>query len=166
MKTPLLLSLLLLFISQPTLHPAEPPPSSPWLTSLPQALTLAKKQRKPLLLLFTGSDWCSWCRRLQNEVLSTPVFQNFARDHLILVEIDFPRLKPMPLEQHHANLMLADRFGIIGLPSLLLLNDQGEKLAEFGFPQGGPSSLITKIQTALPSTLPLNPPPPNSPSAQ
>jgi thioredoxin-related protein len=38
-------------------------------------LVESNKENKPLLLFFTGSDWCGWCIKLQNEVLKTADFK-------------------------------------------------------------------------------------------
>ncbi|GAB4243535.1 MAG: hypothetical protein OHK005_08010 [Candidatus Methylacidiphilales bacterium] len=161
---PFVVSLTGCLLALSPLHASPPAPASQttpetlhWFSSLPEAEAAAKRQKKPMLLLFTGSDWCSWCKRLQKEVLASPMFRQFARERLILMEIDFPRLKPMPLEQHHANLMLAERFGVLGFPTLILLNEQGNKLEEFGFPKGGAESLVSRIEAAL-NTASLNSP--------
>ena len=34
------------------------------------ALKKAAAEKKTVLALFTGSDWCIWCKRLEGEVLS------------------------------------------------------------------------------------------------
>ena len=48
-----------------------------WHTNVKEAIKISEKQKKPLMLFFTGSDWCGWCIRLQKEVLKTPEFQKF-----------------------------------------------------------------------------------------
>ena len=46
-----------------------------WHTDMNKAVALSNKIKKPMLLFFTGSDWCGWCVRLQKEVLKTPEFE-------------------------------------------------------------------------------------------
>ena len=65
-----------------------------WHTDINEASAIAKKENKPMMLFFTGSDWCGWCVRLQNEVFRTPEFEAWAKANVILVELDFPRSKP------------------------------------------------------------------------
>lgn len=142
------LPIILLFMALAVEASAQP--SANWHSSLSEAQAAGKREKRPILLLFTGSDWCPWSKRLQREVLASTAFTNFARTHLILVEIDFPRLKPIPLEQHHQNLMLAQRFGVTGLPTVILLDSSGEKLTELGFSQAGPDSFVARIQPFLP----------------
>lgn len=40
-----------------------------WHTDLNKAIELSKKENKPLMLFFTGSDWCGWCKKLQKKCL-------------------------------------------------------------------------------------------------
>jgi thioredoxin-related protein len=103
---------------------------TPWLTDYKKAQQQAKASNKLLLLEFTGSDWCPPCRMLQKDVLSTPEFKDFASKNFVLVEIDFPRAKEQTRELAEQNQMLAQRFGIQGFPSIIVVNSDGKKLGE------------------------------------
>src|SRR5207249_3252593 len=61
-----------------------------WFTDLPSAQEKARQENKFVLLDFTGSDWCVWCRKLKAEVFDQPEFADFAQANLVLVEVDFP----------------------------------------------------------------------------
>ena len=50
-----------------------------WLTDFDQAKTLAQKQNKKIMLLFTGSDWCGWCIKLKKDVFEKQAFKDFAK---------------------------------------------------------------------------------------
>mgnify|MGYP000058789034 CR=1 FL=1 len=54
---------------------------------------ISTETKKPLMLFFTGSDWCGWCIRLQKEVFLTDDFKKWAVDNVILVDVDFPKDK-------------------------------------------------------------------------
>ena len=54
------------------------------------AKTQAKAENKKILLDFTGSDWCGWCKKLEAEVFSQQAWKDYAAKHLVLVELDFP----------------------------------------------------------------------------
>ena len=69
-----------------------------WETNVNKALEVSNKTKKPLLLFFTGSDWCGWCIRLQKEVLKTPEFAKWAKENVVLVELDYPRRTPQSAE--------------------------------------------------------------------
>jgi len=62
-----------------------------WLENYDQALKEAKAKKVPILINFTGSDWCIWCKRLDKEVFSTKEFKTYAKKNLILLKIDSPK---------------------------------------------------------------------------
>ncbi|MCX8487133.1 MAG: thioredoxin family protein, partial [Crocinitomicaceae bacterium] len=69
-----------------------------WHTDLNKAIELANKENKPMMLFFTGSDWCGWCVKLKKEVFSQSEFKQWAQDNVILVEVDFPKYTPQSEE--------------------------------------------------------------------
>jgi len=101
-----------------------------WLADYPGALAKAKASGKPVLLDFTGSDWCPYCIELKKNSLSTAEFESFAEQNLILVEVDFPRRKKIAAEQLKANEALARRFGIEGFPTLVLVSAEGKSMGQ------------------------------------
>ena len=121
---------------------------TPWLTDYKKAQEQAKSSNKLLLIEFTGSDWCPPCRMLQKEVLSTPEFKDLASKNFVLVEIDFPRTKEQSRELVEQNQMLAQRFGIQGFPSIIILNTDGKKLGELvGYdPRAGWKGYIESLE--------------------
>ncbi|MEP6709182.1 MAG: thioredoxin family protein [Verrucomicrobiota bacterium] len=120
---------------------------SNWVTDYKKAQEDAKAGKKLMLLEFTGSDWCGWCMKLDKEVFSTPEFQNFASRNLVLVKLDFPRRKPQTEALRKQNEQLAQKYGIQGFPTIIVLNDQGEKVGELGYMEGGPSPFLAKLET-------------------
>ena len=77
-----------------------------WETDVNKAMEVSKKSKKPMLMFFTGSDWCGWCIRLQKEVLKTPEFAAWAKENVVLVELDFPRKSNQTLEIKKQNMEL------------------------------------------------------------
>jgi thiol:disulfide interchange protein len=61
-----------------------------WLTNLQSAQTRAKAEKKSVLLFFHGSDWCPTCVEMQRQVFDSPAFAQYARQALVLVDVDFP----------------------------------------------------------------------------
>ena len=104
-----------------------PGPSGQWFWRIDTALSTAQKENKKLLLLKTGSDWCGWCRKLYNDVLSKPEFTDFARKNLVLVYLDFPMRKPMPeLQQfYNGEVCKAMRFPGGGYPGTAVFDAEG-----------------------------------------
>jgi len=120
-----------------------------WLTDYKAALEQAAKENKPVLLDFTGSDWCGWCVKLDKETFSEASFKKFAAGNLILVEIDFPRNKPQSDEVKKQNRELQAQFGVDGFPTLVLLDSKGKEIARNpGYLAGGPDALIAWVKKA------------------
>ena len=68
-----------------------------WGDDFDKAMTQAKTEKKLVLLDFTGSDWCPWCMKLDKEVFAKPDFKSYAKDHLVLVTVDYPQKKQQVL---------------------------------------------------------------------
>ncbi|MGE4300353.1 MAG: thioredoxin family protein [Victivallaceae bacterium] len=104
-----------------------------WYLNLDEAAKVAKKENKPLMVLFTGSDWCPWCIKLHNEILSQPEFETFAAAELVPVYLDFPNSKPQTDAERAANQAAASKFGIRGYPTIVFLSPDGKELARTGY---------------------------------
>ena len=127
-----------------------------WHTDMNKATEISKKTKKPLLLFFTGSDWCGWCIRLQKEVLKTPEFAKWAKDNVVLVELDFPRRTPQSPEIVKQNAELQQTFGVRGYPTVWLVNPikkdgktSLEQLGSTGYVAGGPSAWLAVADKIL-----------------
>ncbi len=123
-------------------------PGEGWTEDLDAARAEARKTGKPILLDFTGSDWCGWCIKLHNEVFDTDEFKAYAAENLVPVVIDFPRSRSLPPEIKQRNDRLAARYSVRGYPTIVLLdpNDESE-LGRTGYVPGGPEAFIDKIKS-------------------
>ena len=146
MKTRSILAVAALWLTAFTLQAAGPA----WLTDYNTALQQAKAENKMLLVDFTGSDWCGWCIKLKGEVFDTPEFAAFARENLVLLEVDFPRRKKLSDAQQKANAALQARFQPEGFPTLYLVNGNGRTVSELGYVPGGPGAFIDTMKRAAP----------------
>lgn len=117
-----------------------------WQTDLPKAQAQAAKEKKMVLLDFTGSDWCGWCIKLNKEVFSQPAFIDYAKTNLVLVEVDFPTKKKLSAEQTKANDALAKKYNIQGYPTIIVLDGQGKKVGELGYQPGGPKAFVASLE--------------------
>lgn len=117
-----------------------------WLTNYDQALALAKKEKKKVLLNFTGSDWCGWCVRLDEEVFSKKQFVDYAREHYVLVKLDFPRRSKLPADLKKQNDRLAKKYKVRGFPTVVVLNSNGKKHTTGGYVAGGPKAFLRSIK--------------------
>lgn len=118
-----------------------------WYTDLDEAKAVAVKENKPLLVDFTGSDWCGYCIKLHAEVFDKPEFEAFAKNY-VLVELDFPRKKPQPAEEKAKNKATQTKFGVSGFPTVLLIDaksgDAYGRQSGYG-PGTGPKAYLEKL---------------------
>jgi len=120
-----------------------------WLTSVPDAMSQAKKENKLVLLDFTGSDWCGWCKKLAAETFSKAEFADYAGKNLVLVEVDFPAQKAQSAELKAANRALQEKYGVGGYPTLVALKADGKVVwTQVGYLAGGPPAMIAKLEEA------------------
>jgi protein disulfide-isomerase len=121
-----------------------------WHTDVNKASELAIKTKKPLMLFFTGSDWCGWCIRLQKEVFKTPEFVKWANENVTLVELDFPRRKQLEPELAAQNKNLEQMFAIRGYPTVWFVTPtlvdvkmNFDRLGSTGYVAGGPEAWLS-----------------------
>ncbi|MEL0457265.1 thioredoxin family protein [Flavobacteriaceae bacterium SZ-1-7] len=121
-----------------------------WHTDMNEAFEIASKENKPLMLFFTGSDWCGWCIRLQNEVFKTSDFETWAKENVVLVELDFPRKTALDRNTQIQNYQMQKMFQVRGYPSILFAKPEmmtdGKKnlknLGRTGYVRGGPDKWL------------------------
>lgn len=122
---------------------------SDWQTDYEQALVTAKAARKCVLLDFTGSDWCGPCIQMNKAVFSKATFQNYAKKNLVLVEVDYPRIKKLPEKVVKQNERLKDQYGIeqSGYPTVILLDPDGKILGQLeGYGGEQPADIIAWVE--------------------
>ena len=116
-----------------------------WQIDLNKAKALAAEQNRNIVLVFQGSDWCTPCIKLDKEILSTEIFQNYAKENFILLKADFPRKKKNKLseeDQQFSN-QLAEKYNSEGLfPRVLVLDEIGSVLGQTGYEQLEPEAYI------------------------
>ena len=113
-----------------------------WITNMDDAMAQAKAEDKVILMDFTGSDWCGWCIKLDNEVFSQSLFKEYAAENLVLVELDFPRNVELSEEQKKHNDAWRDKIGIQGYPTIILADHAGEEFARTGYRPDGPAPYV------------------------
>ena len=124
----------------------------PWSSDLTLALQQAKATNKPVLAVFSGSDWCKPCIMLKQEVFDKPEFEQFAKDKFVLAHFDFPRSKKnrLPATQTKINEQAAAQLNKEGsFPLVVLLSPEGKVLAKTGYRPGGVAAYDTYLAQLL-----------------
>ena len=121
-----------------------------WHTDMSKATDISIKENKPMFLFFTGSDWCGWCIRLQKEVFKTPEFIKWAKENVVLVELDFPRKNNQSEEVKMQNAQLQQQLQVRGYPTVWFVSATKtaeakvnlNALGSTGYVAGGPKVWI------------------------
>ena len=121
-----------------------------WHTDMSKATDISIKEKKPLFLFFTGSDWCGWCIRLQKEVFKTPEFIKWAKDNVVLVELDFPRKNNQTDAVKMQNAQLQQQLQVRGYPTVWFVSATKTAdakvnltaLGSTGYVAGGPQAWL------------------------
>ncbi|MBZ0151556.1 MAG: thioredoxin family protein [Planctomycetes bacterium] len=117
-----------------------------WIQDFAKAKAQAKAEKKDLLIDFTGSDWCIWCKRLDKEVFAQAQFQSAAPKDFILVKLDFPQDESLVTAEIKAqNTKLQEQYSIQGFPTVLLTDCDGVVYAQTGYEQGGAEPYVAKL---------------------
>lgn len=121
-----------------------------WMTDWEAAKAKAKAENKPILINFTGTDWCGWCIKIEKEVFSKKEFKDYAEKNLVLMEVDFPKKKEQSPELKKQNKALDKEFAIEGYPTVYLLDGEGKKISEeIGYREGGPEAYTKHLQELI-----------------
>jgi thiamine biosynthesis lipoprotein len=110
------------------------------------AFKLSNESQKPLLMIFSGSDWCAPCIRLHDTVLSDEQFQHYASDHFILLKVDFPQRKKQDKSKRTENEQLADKYNPRGqFPHILLLRPDQSILSVLNYKNQPVEEFISQL---------------------
>ena len=117
-----------------------------WTSDFEAARKQASELKKDLLIDFTGSDWCGWCIKLNDEVFSKDPFKEGVKDNFVLVEIDSPRDRTKLTEETiQQNEELVEKYAIQGYPTILLTDAEGRPYASTGYQEGGPEKYVEHL---------------------
>ena len=130
--------------------PAKPAKTKGWLTDFEKAKQEAAEQQQPMFVLFTGSDWCPWCVKLEKEALDSKAFKAYAEENLILFKADFTQMKEPPKELKSQNEALASKFRVRAFPTVFLMDAEEKILGATGYRRGGGEAYVEHVKGLLP----------------
>jgi thiol-disulfide isomerase/thioredoxin len=116
-------------------------------TTVKAGLEKAKAEGKPVMILFTGTEWCPPCQHLERTAIEKEAFQQFAADEVVFVKLDFPRNQSAAPQTHFE---AAQKYRVRGFPTVVLLNEEGKELERFvGGRRDGVDGLIRWARQAI-----------------
>lgn len=120
-----------------------------WETNWTIASARAEKNKQNVVLVFSGSDWCAPCIKLDKEIWSTPKFQELSKDSFVMLRADFPRRGKNALtkQQQDHNNGLAEKYNKNGyFPYVVVLNSKGKVLGSLGYEKTTPELYFKKLK--------------------
>lgn len=108
-----------------------------WTTDFDEASIKAKREKKSLLLFFTGSDWCGWCHKLEGEAFDTTDFSDAAGNDFLFLVVDFPLKTALDPKLSEQNKNLQKKYGVEKFPTVVLLDENGQLIGQTGYLSGG-----------------------------
>jgi thiol-disulfide isomerase/thioredoxin len=122
-----------------------------WLTSYEAAMESARETGRPVLTIFTGSDWCPHCRTLEDNVLASDAFQSWADGRVVLLMIDLPQHGISQAVRSERS-QVCIKYGVRTFPSGLLIAPDGQKLAlQTGYAGASPETWIAHFDSHIPA---------------
>lgn len=107
-----------------------------WKANFEEAKAMAVQEDKNILLVFSGSDWCAPCIKLDKVVWQSEDFKKEAEKNWIIYKADFPKKRTNQLtpELTEANKKLAEKYNKNGsFPLVVLLDKSGKVVGMTGF---------------------------------
>jgi thioredoxin-related protein len=120
-----------------------------WRTDWDTAKVEAEQANKKLILVFSGSDWCIPCIKLEKEIWENSSFIQYAEQHYVLFRADFPKRKKNKLPEtiQQLNDRLASEYNPKGyFPLVVVLDTQGKVKGQLGYEKLTPEAYIALIE--------------------
>jgi thioredoxin-related protein len=122
--------------------------SQNWQTNFEEVKSQAQASNKNIILVFSGSDWCAPCIKLDKEIFKSEEFITYSNEHFILLKADFPRKKQNKLseQQQELNRQLAETYNKNGFfPFVVTLSPTGKVLGQMGYEKISPTEYTQKL---------------------
>ena len=123
--------------------------SQDWKLDFDEAKLLANEENKNIIIVFSGSDWCAPCIKLDRNIWQSEAFKKEANANWIIIKADFPRKKANQLEdsQTEKNRKLAEKYNVEGsFPLVVILDKSGKILGKMGFKNVSSEEYVKMIQ--------------------
>lgn len=122
-----------------------------WLRDYEDAMAAAERTGRPVLTIFTGSDWCPHCVTLEKKVLESEQFLAWATDRVVLLMIDLPQ-QGISQDERNARSRVCIKYGVRTFPNTVLIAPDGAKItAQSGYHGQTPEAWLAALEKHLPA---------------
>ncbi|MFK8165303.1 MAG: thioredoxin family protein [Lewinella sp.] len=114
-----------------------------WQTDFETAQKIAADKKRNIVLVFSGSDWCAPCIKLERDVWEQEEFAAAVGEEFVFYKADFPRRKAnkLPKKVSDRNASLAERYNTRGaFPLVVVLSPEGDLLGQTGYKKVSPAA--------------------------
>lgn len=123
--------------------------SQNWVNNFETAKKIAKEENKNIIMIFSGSDWCAPCIRLDKNIWQSQEFKEESTNNWVTMKLNFPRKKAnqLPADEEKHNRELAEKYNKEGnFPLVVILTPEGKVLGKLGFKNVSPEEYIKLIK--------------------
>jgi thioredoxin-related protein len=124
--------------------------SQNWITDFEKAKSKSLETGNNIVMVFSGSDWCAPCIKLDNQIWETTEFKEYAKENFILLRVDFPKRKKnaLPKLQEEHNKKLAETYNKQGMfPMVIVLDGKGNVKGKTGYKNISPKEYIKLLES-------------------
>lgn len=105
----------------------------PMMENFSKATQLAQLYNRPMILVFTGSDWCDWSQKVSKELFETEEFSEAIGNSFIFVQLDFPKTTDKAVIISEQNLRLKEQYHVDQFPSLVMIEPDGREITRISY---------------------------------
>lgn len=122
-----------------------------WLRDYEDAMAAAEQSGRPVLTIFTGSDWCPHCVTLEKKVLETDQFLAWAENRVVLLMIDLPQ-QGISQEERNARSRVCIKYGVRTFPNTVLIAPDGSRImGQSGYHGQAPEAWLAVLDKHVPA---------------
>lgn len=107
--------------------------SIPMTEDYSKGAVISQDYNKPMLLVFTGSDWCSWSQKILQEIFKNDAFEKALGTNFVVVQADFPEVNVKSAQRLKQNQELKEKYGVQSFPTIIMLDPMGREITRLGY---------------------------------
>lgn len=119
-----------------------------------EAINYAKKHKQPVLIIFSGFDWCKPCMVFKKFILSSKKFKDYYPEKFPILLLSFPieEKNRLPEQQMTYNQTFADKYNKTGVfPYMVMINTEGRPLGDLSYNEETTGDFIKQCNKLLKS---------------